>query len=461
MKTRKWGLLACCALMAWPGPAARAEPTSSTLEGTLDFMRPGPGAGLEVELVSGTNHTLVMVENAGGNSPTMFSRIQAPARKVSGWDQIKILTGFMVPIARNVADLRRMGAAGQHAGCVADLSGQILAVSPNGKFLAFADGTGVMLLEMSPPGKAVAAGENVHVEGNCVVEGVRGIFRSPPVVDNNDIHAMKEGSGVIYLTAGRHALRLDWFNHEYPYGLEVYYEGPALPRQLIPNSALYRQETDPATGRRQWVNGLKYRCYEGSWLRIPAFEALLPAKEGIVTNFYAGVVTRINDVGLEFTGYVEAPREGMYTFSTISDDGSLVFVDERPPVIEVIRTDPLPKPAPIALGQSLQEGQEVGWSQAEGRVRFASDQSGQVELELSSDMGRMRVEVADSSGVPWQLLLHSRIRATGICLSTRTTDGQTVAGVLLAPGMNQIEFWEPETERWIEHPVVPVDDAAA
>ena len=446
--------------MAWIGLAG-AEPAPPALEGTLHSVRPVAGAGLELELVTGSNRALVKVEKAGGNAPTLFSRIWAPRPGVSGWDQIKVLTGYMRPMARNVADLLRMGAAGQHAGCVADLNGQVLAVSPNGRFLAFADGTGATLLEMQPPGRTLTAGQQIEMEGNCMVEGVRGIFRSPPLVDNNDIHAMHEVSGAVYLTPGRHELRLDWFNHEFPYGLEVYYEGPGLPRQKIPDSALFRQETDPATGQRRWFSGLDYRCYEGSWLRISDFEPLLPAKKGIAANFHTDMITRTNDVGLEFKGYVEVPREGIYTFSTISDDGSLMFVDEVPPVIEVTGTNSLPKPAPIVLGQSLREGQDAGWSQTEGTVTFASGQSGQVELELSSDAGRMRLELADSSGASLQLLLHSRIRATGICLATRMTDGQTVAGRLLAPGMNQVEFLEPKAERWRDQPAVPAGGVAA
>ena len=113
----------------------------------------------------------------------------------------------------------------------------------------------------------------------------------------------------------RHALRLDWFNRDLPYGLEVYYQGPDLPRQRIPDAALFRQDTD--------AHGLDYQCYQGSWLRVPNFQELLPEKTGVTTNFKLGVVTRSNDVGLEFKGSVAVTKEGFYSFSTISDDGSL------------------------------------------------------------------------------------------------------------------------------------------
>ncbi|MGA2749456.1 MAG: ATP-binding protein [Verrucomicrobiota bacterium] len=450
-------ILACGALMAWMGLAG-AEPPPTALEGTVEMARPVRDGGLELELATGTNHAIVKVANAAGNTPALFSRIRAAGQTVSGWGEIQLLTGVKLPLAWNVAELRRMGAGGQHAGCVADVRGQALATSPSGRFLAFKDDTGVTLLEMEPPGRAVEAGRRVHIEGNCMVEGARAIFRSPPLVDNNDIHTMVEKSGSIYLTPGRHALRLDWFNQEYPYGLEVYYEGPGLPRQRIPDSALFRQERE--AGQWRWENGVDYRCYEGSWLRIPDFGALIPAKEGRVANFDTSVFTRTNEVGLEFKGYVEAPREGIYIFSTVSDDGSLLFMDEEAPVIEETGKGAAPDASPIAVRQSLREGQDGGWTRAEGTVTYASEQSGQLELELSSDTERMGVVLAESTGASPQLLLNNRIRATGICLAARTTEGQTVAGTLLAPGINQIEFWEAGTGQWSRHPAVAAGEEA-
>jgi hypothetical protein len=176
-----------------------------------------------------------------------------------------------------------------------------------------------------------------------------------------------------------------------------------------------------------------------AWLRLPDFDRLLPAKEGIVANFYTGVIPRTEEVGLEFKGYLEAPREGFYTFSTISDDGSFVFLDEKPPVIEVMGTSTLPEPTPISVRQSLREDEEIGWSRAEGMVTFASDKSGELDLDLSSESGRIarrsdrrfRGVVANLAGPPgtgdgefaWQPIRRR---------------GQIVAGTLLTPGMHEV-----------------------
>jgi signal transduction histidine kinase len=420
------------------------------LEGTVNGARPISSGQLELEIVSGTNRWFLEVQDAAGSAPVLYSRVrfiletsasqQDPLRvTIPRLDDLRFVTGMKLPLAQNVAALRTLGAAGQHASCVTYLKGIVLAVSSGRKVFAFQDATGVVLLEPSVPGRLLAAGQQIILEANCVVEGDRVLLLNLPVVDNNDMHTMTEKSGAIFLSKGKHPLRLAWFNQALPYGLEVYFQGPDLLRQRIPNSALFRQEADSA-GNARWVNGLDYRSYEGTWLRVPDFSRLIPAKQGTAANFDTSVAPRFNDVGLEFSGYVEAPSEGLYLFTTISDDGSLLFIDEQPPSIEVTGTNSLPVPNPIAVHQNVGPEQDVRWSQVEGKVSFASEEAGALALELSADVGRMRVEVADSSDASPQLLLNRRVRATGICLATRTTDGQSVAGKLLSPGMNQIQL---------------------
>ena len=452
-------------LLVFCGLTAGAD---TELTGTVDSIRPGTG-GLELAVVAGTNHLTVVIANAGGNCPELNSRIRVTAGVVStnstggaqltvaGLDQIQLLTGQRRPLAGNVAELRRLGAGGQHAACVAHLEGLVLGASPGGRALAFQDGTGVALLELKVPGPVALAGQKMILEGNCLVEGERVLLGSLPVVDNNNIHSMSEKTGAIFLSAGRHSVRLDWFNHEFPYGLEVYYQGPELARQKIPDTALFHREANPSGGEPRWAAGLEYRGYEGGfWLRVPDFDGLLPAAQGVATNFDLSVIPRVNDVGMRFTGYVEVPQDGIYGFSTISDDGSLLFVDEQPPVLAVTGSQRLPEPEPVELRQYLRGEQDDRWSQAEGKVTFAGRRAGGLELELSSDTGRMRVEVADGTGGSPLLLLNSRVRVTGICLAARVADGPDVAGKMLVPGMNQIEWREAPPEYWTGHPLIPV-----
>jgi len=152
---------------------------------------------------------------------------------------------------------------------------------------------------------------------------------SIPIVENDGLHSMSEKSGSIYLKAGRHPIRVEWFNRTDKYGLEVTYEGPDLPRQKIPDSVLFRVQVDFATGVTNFLNGLNYRCYQGLWWSLlPNFSHLAAIKTGITSNFDLSVKTRDEQVGLQFNGYVQIAKEGLFKFYTKSDDGSRLFIDD-------------------------------------------------------------------------------------------------------------------------------------
>lgn len=452
-------------------PAGRAE-----VEGTVEFIQSASSGQLQLHLLSGTNRIGLTIERSGDISPARFSRIRAmgicsnnvTARQnptgsryvVSGWEHIQLLTGSLIPMMTNVAQLRRLGADGQLTYCVADLNGLVLAASPDNRWIAFQDGSGTAILEIEPPHRVIHAGQKVLLEGNAAVQGTRIQFCSVPVVDNDSLHTMAERSGRVFLTPGRHAIRLSWFNWMEPHGLEVYYQGPELPRQKIPDAVLFHRETNIANGVSHWVHGLEYRCYEGQWFSVPDFHSLIPAKRGIAADFDTSVIPRNPDVGIEFSGYLEVSRVGIYTFSSISDDGSLLFIGRQPVWAEVIGTRAVPEPWIISARQILGAPRPDRWAQVEGTVTYASRRRGSLDLVLSSDFGKMTVKILDGAGIAPLLLLHSRVRVAGVCRHTYTTDGQIVAGTLLAPGLKQIQLVALSPTQWNSHPVVPIGQLA-
>jgi len=327
------------------------------------------------------------------------------------------------------------------------LEGTIWWANPaQGRFV-LKDESGAAEIEMDLAGQSIQPGQQVRVEGNGTIArrgagfqlGARGA-----VVDNNGIHGMAEKSGAVYLKAGRHPIRVDWFNGVEKYGLEVEYEGPGLPRQKIPDAVLFRMEGTGGTSNL--VNGLDYFCYEVPGEALADLSQSTPIKTGTVTNFDLSVLARPEHMGLQFSGFIEVPRGGLYTFHTKSDDGSQLFVGEPSLQLTVTGRGELPRPRPIAIGQTLRDGEDGQWAVVEGKVTFVSEQPDGVKLELSAGADRMQVEIADSARLPAASLLNSRIRATGFCQSADTTDGQKVPGVLLVPDGRQIEVLETRRE---------------
>jgi YVTN family beta-propeller protein len=75
--------------------------------------------------------------------------------------------------------------------------------------------------------------------------------------------------------------------------------------------------------------GLRYAYYEGQWKQLPDFRALNPLKSGVATGIdIASLKGREDGWGLVYSGYVEVPSDGLYTFSLSSDDGSKLFLGD-------------------------------------------------------------------------------------------------------------------------------------
>ena len=76
-------------------------------------------------------------------------------------------------------------------------------------------------------------------------------------------------------------------------------------------------------------NGISYAYYEGEWKMLPDFSKLTPIKTGKVYDLkYDPVAERPEHYGIRFTGYVKIPVEGEYTFYTLSDDGSSLYIND-------------------------------------------------------------------------------------------------------------------------------------
>ena len=81
----------------------------------------------------------------------------------------------------------------------------------------------------------------------------------------------------------------------------------------------------PLTNVLKLVN---YKYYEGSWKSMPDFSKLTPVKSGNLTTVTMAISGRINDnFGIVYTGYIQAPTTGEYTFYLTADDGARFLID--------------------------------------------------------------------------------------------------------------------------------------
>jgi hypothetical protein len=67
------------------------------------------------------------------------------------------------------------------------------------------------------------------------------------------------------------------------------------------------------------VPGLEYRAFHGPFPWVPDFEPLTPVTNGVSNGFDLTVRPRNDNLGLWYTGYLEVPADGTYSFYLVTD----------------------------------------------------------------------------------------------------------------------------------------------
>jgi len=100
----------------------------------------------------------------------------------------------------------------------------------------------------------------------------------------------------------------------------------ATPVNDVTYTANFTPQYRAADNPTPTVSGLDYKYYQGTWNLIPDFSILTPVATGTVTNFDLTPRLQNDNFGFRFTGYLNVPTDGVYTFYTSSDDGSKLYI---------------------------------------------------------------------------------------------------------------------------------------
>jgi ferric-dicitrate binding protein FerR (iron transport regulator) len=84
-------------------------------------------------------------------------------------------------------------------------------------------------------------------------DGSRLFIDDQLIVDHDGLHGLSEQTGAVELAASDHRFELQYFQRQGPAGLEVWWTGPGIPKDELPQSALT----------------LIVRRFEGVWTRLP------------------------------------------------------------------------------------------------------------------------------------------------------------------------------------------------
>jgi len=103
-------------------------------------------------------------------------------------------------------------------------------------------------------------------------------------------------------------------------------------RSSINKIIVRNPDLKPALTIKPKKNGLKYEYFTGDFSQVQDLELTKPVSSGILEGKISAEKwkTKLERyIGLKFNGYIFIPETGNYTFSTLSDDGSKLFIDDE------------------------------------------------------------------------------------------------------------------------------------
>jgi signal transduction histidine kinase len=339
----------------------------------------------------------------------------------------------------NLAQLTRALNGGSRLTANLQLDATVFACDTNTGALILEDSSGAELLEMDDLKEDLKPGDVVHIEAHPVLlsAGDFGIYVAvPPVVDNDGIHGPQAVRRDHYLEAGRHPVRLDWFNQRLGWDLEVSCVASGSTSNA---SAVKNLETN-------FLRAVSAECFQGSWSKLPNFQMLDPVRTGSVTNFGLQFRTRDEMVGLRFRGYFDAPESGRYRFELISDDGSRLWIGPSDVPIKKTGVSSAPTPKQVNLAEPMDRLDERSLVTVEGRPSFVFRSGKGLKLELRSGQSSVSVLMTDAGNLDSADLLNAYVRVSGIATSV-LTDDQTIR-------LGSVTMASPKELTIVEHPFV-------
>lgn len=169
-------------------------------------------------------------------------------------------------------------------------------------------------------------------------DGSKLYINAKEVVNNDGLHGIVEKSGSLFLSVGKHQIKVTYFEKNGGDNLTVRYNGPGVSKQTIPNNKLFAQgDSDAKPEPVETTNGLQYKYYEGDWTALPNFANMNAKKTGSISNFSLSPKNQHNNYAFEFDGFINITSSGTYNFYTSSDDGSKLYIGSK----EVVNNDGL------------------------------------------------------------------------------------------------------------------------
>lgn len=164
-------------------------------------------------------------------------------------------------------------------------------------------------------------------------DGSRLLIDGKQVVDNGGLHGAQEASGDVRLTAGDHDIKIEFFEGGGDASMKASWATQGVDKQIIPATVLFHK----AEGKDDLQPGLWAEYFDfGAGVfpqppvgRQPNYKRVARTINVEQTADTFGDTAFVDNFFARWTGTIKIPKDGKYTFTTESDDGSRLLIDGK------------------------------------------------------------------------------------------------------------------------------------
>lgn len=131
------------------------------------------------------------------------------------------------------------------------------------------------------------------------------------------------GARIIHLYEGKR--KFDSWIRTQGSGAKTYYYYPSG-LSSVDEATLPLMKARQADPEKQ---GVAYSYYEGKFSKVADMDRATPVNEGELPNFDISIAQVDDWMGFEYRAWIKIPETGVYRFYTFSDDGSVLYIDNR------------------------------------------------------------------------------------------------------------------------------------
>ena len=108
---------------------------------------------------------------------------------------------------------------------------------------------------------------------------------------------------------------------------------PSGKRSQVSRTIMYNKTPLAPVAYQGSATGLKFQLLQGTFANTSQFKDAAVIDSGIVKSFNTSVLRKNNPAfGVIYTGFIRIDADGLFLFSTRSDDGSVLSIDDQPVV---------------------------------------------------------------------------------------------------------------------------------